>query len=448
MDDDRREHSTFARGRRAILWATPGQLDAAFTSLATFAAGLYALSALEIEPLGAYALLFSAFQVANQVPAELVFIPSQILSLEMPANQRLGMTRHSVPRGVLLAVVSSTAVPLGAVSLAGSTATSDFLALALSALALTMVSPLQDHLRAMLHLAHRSWGAAAISGVHLVTTIAMLPILGNLNFALAPFGALFVGNFLASIVAVPWIRRSLIFAPERPTRRQLNAIGGWLLSTGLVKTGVGYLSRTVLHSFAGVAALGLVEGARVVAQPLNVLGLGLMSQVGPRLMESAASRDKASARRWRRRFLALLAVGAVPYAALASGPWTFNPLATITPRAYELPGLTAAMLIAVIIACWLRPLRNEMLGARKQRAVARITFLLGLVELALVGLAFVIGPFAMPVAIAGTSLFGVFLLFGALRAVYQPGRDLGESDRSSKVHLDTEAVGQLEGPND
>jgi O-antigen/teichoic acid export membrane protein len=403
------------------MWATPGQLDAGFASLSSFVVGIYAVRVLDIISLGAYALLFGAFQMANQISTELVFLPSQILAVDLAPGRRLGVIRHSVPRGSLLALGSAILVPLGALPIRSSVAPSDLLLLSVTAFALTAVSPLQDHLRAMFHMADLSWIAASMSGVHLMFTALTLPILGSNNPSLAPYGALFAGNCVSLGLAGLYIRRRRPSPASRPTWGELRGLGAWLLTTGLAKTGIGYASRTLLSALAGVAALGFVEGARVVSQPINVLALGLMSQVGPRLMESASAREKTRARSWRRRFLVLLAMGAVPYAAIAAGPWPFNPLAAITPRAYQIPGLTAAMLLAVTLSCWLRPLRAELLGARKQSVVARTTVTTGLLEIVIIGVALVIGEFAVPLAVAAAAILGVALFHRSLASLYRSG---------------------------
>jgi O-antigen/teichoic acid export membrane protein len=420
-DGSGRRRLSAARVRRALLWATPGQLDAGFASLSTFAAGIYAVRVLDIDSLGAYALLFGAFQMANQISTELVFLPSQILAVDLAPARRLGIVRHSVPRGSLLALASAILVPLGALPVRFSVAPSDLLLLSATAFALTAVSPLQDHLRAMFHMADLSWIAASMSAVHLFSTALTLPILGSNNPSLAPYGALFVGNCMSLGLAGLMIRRQRPSPASRPTWGELRGLGAWLLTTGLAKTGIGYASRTLLNAIAGVAALGFVEGARVVSQPINVLALGLMSQVGPRLMESAAAREDKRARSWRRRFLLLLAMGAVPYAAIAAGPWSFNPLATITPRAYQIPGLTAAMLVAVTLSCWLRPLRAELLGARKQGTVARTTVTTGVFEIVVIGVAVLIGEFAVPLAVGAAAILGVVLFHRSLASLYRSG---------------------------
>ncbi|MGH8924447.1 MAG: hypothetical protein ACRDWA_07415 [Acidimicrobiia bacterium] len=387
--------------------------------MATFAAGIYAVRELSTEGLAGYALLFSAFTVMSQIPAELVFNPSQILAVDLPVNQRLGMLAHSAPRGALLATLSALGVPLGVLALTSQVALAELIALSVSASLLVVVSPLQDHMRAMLHMAEKSWAAAAASAVHFGTTLSAVVVLSLVAPVWAPFGALFCGNSLSLVVAGVWIRSRRVPAPAKPTFRELRWLGGWLLLTGLSKTGLRYAISAFLNVVAGLAALGYVEGARVVSQPINVLSQGLMAQVGPQITRAASTRDQRMARYWGRRFALILALGVVPYAALTAWPWTINPLAQIAPRAYIVPGLTAATLAAVVLSTLVRPLRMQLLGARRQRVVARATVGTGFLELALISVGVVVGAYAAPLAAGLAVLVTMGLFHRHLNTVYR-----------------------------
>jgi len=410
---------SFQQVRRAVIWATPGQLDAGFASLATFVAGVYAVRELSTISLGGYALLFSAFMVMNQISMELIFAPSQIIAIDLAPRQRLGMLAHSVPRGALLALVSSWAVPLGVVAVASQIEGADLIALSVSAALLAFASPIQDHLRAMLHMAEASWIAALMSATNLITTLLGLFLLHDLAPAWAPFGALFLGNFLSLAVGGGWVGSRKVPAPPRPTIGELRSLGGWLLATGLGKTALSYGTKAVLNIVVGVAALGFVEGARVVSQPINVLAQGLMAQVGPRLTAAAAQRDKDVASRWVRRFVVLICLGTVPYVLLTAGPWAFNPLANIAPRAYVVPGLTGATLIVVLLSALQRAFRMQLLGARLQRTVAQVALTTGLLELLLIGTGVVVGVYASALAGGVAAILGLAMLARRVRRVYR-----------------------------
>lgn len=403
---------------RGLVWASPGQIDAGTASLATFAAGLFAVARLDVGQLGAYSLLFGAFVVVNQVATELVLVPSQIFAIDQPMEARLGMLRHSVPRGGLVAIPASLFLPLGLLPVITVLPISELAPLALSAMALAILSPLQDHLRSMFHLASRSWVSAAMSIVHAAGTGIALAVLGSLYPLWAPYGALAIGNALSLTFAGFIFSRIRPSACRRPTRHEMTSMGGWLLANGLVKTGSAYAGRALLNTFAGITALGFVEAARVASQPLNVLSLGLIAQAGPGLTQASAERNLQAAKLWRRRFFLLFCLVGIPYVALTSVPWRFNPLAILTPRAFEVPGLTVATMVGVMAACLLRPFRVELLGVRLQKVVTQVTVLGSLIELALMPLARLIGGYVVPLGLLLGTAAGIVLFYRKIREVY------------------------------
>lgn len=407
------------RASKGLVWAAPGQVDAGLASLATFLAGIFAVRLLTPSALGAYALLFSAFQIANQVSSELIFVPSQIIAVDLPSAQRLSMWRHSVPRGGLLAVIASMGVPLGALPIVAAVDRSDLVALAVSAIALATLSPIQDHLRALFHLSQKSWVAALMSAVNLLATGSSLFLINGGVPSWKPFGALAVGNAASLVAGVSAIALARPGHVPRPALSELFALGKWLIATGISKNGLTYLARTVLNFSAGTAALGFVEGARIVAQPINVVSLGLMAQAGPRLIQAGSQRDLKKARAWRVRFWLLLTGTAIPYLIIAGFPTGINPLTELTPRAFEVRGLTAAVFVAVVIGALVRPLRTELLGARLQRDVTRITILSGAAEIAAMLGGRLVGPFAAPIGLFMSALFAVALYSRKLRSVYR-----------------------------
>lgn len=405
---------------RGVIWASPGQLDAGFASLATFIAGLVAVRILEVEGLAAYALLSSTFLIASQLPAELVFNPSQVLAIDLPVASRLGMLRHSIPRGLIAGVVSALIVPLGVGPILGSVSVRDLIPLSVSATALSIFSPLQDHMRAMLHLSGRSWIAAATSGIHLVGTGVTLVLLYQDFPLLAPFGALTVGNVVSAGISMFWVLHLQAPKVAKPTFGELRVLGGWLLATGFARTALGYGTRSIIGLMAGIPSLGFLEGSRIVAQPIFVITQGLIAQVGPKSTEAGAKRDSDAASRWRIRFGLLLSLVAVPYALVTAASWPANPFSELAPRAYAIPGLTATMLVAVWLTALLRPLKAEMLGARLQRPLAYLTIWLGLVEIALAFTAFKIGAFAAPIGMTISAIFMAILLRRYLLSLYRP----------------------------
>lgn len=404
---------------RGVIWASPGQLDAGFASLATFIAGLVAVRILDVEGLAAYALLSSTFLIASQLPAELIFNPSQVLAIDLPVATRLGMLRHSIRRGFVAAAISALFVPLGVGPILGSVSVRDLIPMSLSATALSVVSPLQDHIRAMLHLSGRSWIAAATSAIHLVGTGVTLVVLYQGYPLLAPFGALTVGNVLSVVVSILWVLRLQAPSVTKPRFGELRVLGGWLLATGFARTALGYGTRSIIGLMAGIPSLGFLEGSRIVAQPIFVITQGLIAQVGPKSTEAGATRDSYAASRWRLRFVVLLSLIALPYALVTAASWPGNPFSELAPRAYAIPGLTATMLVAVWLTAVLRPLKAEMLGARLQRPLAYLTIWLGLIEIAIAFTAIQIGAFAAPIGMTISAILMAILLRRYLLSLYR-----------------------------
>jgi hypothetical protein len=233
-----------------------------------------------------------------------------------------------------------------------------------------------------------------------------------------PFGALAIGNAVSIVAGLLTIALARLQHVPRPALSELFALGKWLLATGISKNGITYLARTLLNFTAGTAALGFVEGARIVAQPINVVSLGLMAQAGPRLIESGSQRDLRKARSWRIRFWLLLTAAAIPYLVIAGFPTAINPLTDLTPRAFEVKGLTAAVFLAVVVGALVRPLRTELLGARLQRDVTRITILSGAAELAAMFSGGFVGPFAAPIGLLMSAIVAAALYSKTLRSIY------------------------------
>ena len=401
-----------------MVWATPGQFDAGFASLATFITGLVAVRGLSVGGLAAYALLTAAYRVMNQFPAGLIFSPSQIIAIDLPRSQRLGSLVHSVPRGTWLSVVSSLAVPLGALIVAGDVSREELLALSVTASLLAMASPIQDHVRAVLHLSDVSKVAAVMSATNFVVTgLSLIFVFSSISWAV--FGSLFIGNCLSLLIGAAWILRLRSSIPPKPSFRHLFSLGGWLLATDLGKTGIRYGVTALIGFFAGVVALGYIEAARVVVQPVRVFSQGIMTQVGPWLTEAGSRRDASLARRWSRRFALLVGLATVPYFVLVAQPWPLNPFAVLVPRAYEVPGLVAATLLVLVPFVFAESLRFQLLGARKQKILTLIALLAGIVELSVAPFGSVFGAYAAPLSAGAGLLLTIPWFARILRHVYR-----------------------------
>lgn len=396
-----------------------GLLDAGSASVATFAMGLYAARSLSADLLGAYALFFTAFLLAAVVPTQLLLIPSEVASLPRPRPDRLVVWRWMLPPAGALALAAASLAAAAAMALSHLGMADESMNLAITMAVAGALSPLQDHVRRLLHLADRSWHAAAVSVTQLVAIVVALAVLsaGGLPATAVPFGALALANVVSMALAMV-LARSRPDTPRsgRPAIRMLLKSGRWLLVNGAVPATATFIVAASITALASAAALGYAEAARLVAQPLYVLATGLGMVLGPRSMEAAADRSLASANAIARPFMTLMAVLGVTYLVVTAGPWTLNPMAFLVPKAYELPLLAAFTVAATIVHGVLNPWRSELVGGRHERYVAASEIAASSATLLAVLSAVAIGAFARPASLAIYAVvLGAGLVWGRRR---------------------------------
>jgi capsular polysaccharide biosynthesis protein len=404
-----------------LRYALPaGLLDAGFASLATLGVGVYAARTLTASELGAYALFFSAFLFAAVVPNQLVLVPAEFATLPVRRIERLGLLRQTARLGVPVAVVAATVASVGA-TIGAKAPRELLLPLALSTAACAVVSPLQDHIRRLLHLAGVSWRAAGVSVVQLLAVAGSLGL-----FALAevpaiwrPFGALAVANMLSLASGYALAHREWrAFRVPRAHIGEAIRSGRWLLLIEVVTTGALFLSAVVITHLASAAALGHAEAARIVAQPIFVLTIGLGAVLGPRSMEAAAARDRLAARRVLVPFSLLLVAISVAYGAVTVTRWPGNLVGALVPQAYAVPGLVPLTVLALMLNGGAVVLRSELLGGGWARVMPRVGVVAAVAQCLAAGAAVSVGALARPL---GMALFGVVLLAGYVwqrRAMY------------------------------
>ncbi len=356
-----------------------GLIDVGCASLATFGVGLYAVRVLPPAALGVYSLFFAAFLAAAIVPTELLLVPAEIAALSYSGAHRLRLLAQSLRMAWLpallaavlasgLATAGATGGPPGAVE-----------SLAWTAAVCSFLSPLQDHVRRLMHLAGRSWRAAAISVTQLATVGVALLLSAPLHIpaTLVPFGGLALANGVSMSVGLLLAMEGRNYAAlKRLSVRSILRSGRWLMLLRLIPTLAGFVSGVLVAHLASAATLGHVEATRVAAQPVIVLATGLSAVFGPRLMESGANRRLDLARPVSRTFqLLVLALGLL-YLAWASFPWRLNPLPTVMPKAYVLPGLLPLMIAAQLLDGLPTPYRQSavaysLLRAARNRLYAR-----------------------------------------------------------------------------
>jgi O-antigen/teichoic acid export membrane protein len=361
------------RLRRAI---PAGLLDAGTASLASFAVTFQAARSLAPAELGTYAIFYTAFIMTAVVPTHLLFSPAEINSIAYPAQHRLRLLDQSLRRGLLLALGTSVIGTLAAVVGTTGAPAELVVPLALTSVACTAVSPVQDHVRRLLHFAGHSWMAATVSTAQLVTALASILLLGQLHVPVAwvPFGALLAANIVSLAVGLglsAGSRRSFP-ALERLEVVDLLRSGRWLLLVGLTPAAARFIAGVLVTHLASAAAYGYVEAARVVSQPAYVLHVGLAAVFTPGLLKAGSERAADSASRVSRPFKALLTVGAALYLLAVTFAWPLNPVPHLLPTAYVIDWAIPLTIIALALQGILHPARSELLGAGQAPKLLRL----------------------------------------------------------------------------
>ena len=385
-----------------------GIVDSAFASLATFAVGLTAVTVLDDVSRGVYAVYFAAFLVGVVLPRQLVFAPASIeaVSLE-PPDHRLGVVTQSLRFGLVPGLVGALGAPIAYAVTSGYADASVSLALAITCAVTIVLSPMQDFVRQALHIAARSWRAAAVSIVQF--TIVVIAIVAGLALdverAWIPFGALAVANAVS--LSVAWVLGNLGLDVGSAPPLRLRAIMGkgvWLIQNDLAPSVAAFAVAAIIAALASPEDLGYAEAARVVAQPILVLSAGLSAVLSPRAMKAAMDDDLTTARQNRKVYLGMILVAAVGYIAVAGWDWVLNPMAYIVPAAYVVNGLVIATVIAnfSISAVYLQI--HELMGANREKALARIAWIASPVIVLGGATAGFTGAFALAISrVAGTS---------------------------------------------
>lgn len=408
-----------------------GVVDSGASALATFAVGLYAVRALDPAALGAYALFFAAFATLMNIPARLVLLPMEVHAAKRPVDERLANLGDGLRLGAIVALPTAACVVAAALAVPSEVPRETVFPLTVTAAVATVISPIQDHVRKMLHIGQSSWTATAVSIIQLT---GVLFAIGAFSFtavpvAWRPFGALAVANVVSATAgALLWHRRRSGADVRSPALSRLIKTGGWLLISGLSPGIGGFWAAVLTAQLAGSAALGFAEAGRVLARPVAVLSQGLHSVLGPRLMRAGSVRDSTAGTRLARQYAFLVTGLGVVYLAIASGPWVFNPLAVVVPQAYVVPGLTATFIAVYILDRVAGAGAGlQLLGAGREKALALGEVLGSIGRIAGGGTASIAGPFAIPFGYFIMSVVRRFWLRLRLRRMY------AETDRSNRT---------------
>src|SRR5438093_6440330 len=133
-------------------------------------------------------------------------------------------------------------------------------ALSATGVAAAFFSPVQDHVRRMLHLSGASRVAAVVSAVQFVAVAAAILFSEIAGFATwwVPLGALAFANFASLCVGVRHASHSGAHtaAPTVLRPEEIRRSGRWLVLLGLLDAGTIFVVAAVVARVAGPAALG------------------------------------------------------------------------------------------------------------------------------------------------------------------------------------------------
>ena len=378
-----------------------GVLDAGLASFATFLVGLYAVRVLDPTTLGGYALCYQAIFLVGIVPGHLIFAPAEVAAVGFQPGRRLDQMHRSLALGTPVALAAALAASLWVLVAPAELDADTVRALTATAVGLAFLSPIQDHLRAMLHSGDASWIAVAVSATQLVTVAIALVALSWLEVPAPwlPFGALAIANLVSLTVGLVAIRRDRKPSVSTGYRfAELVVPGRWLTAGGRLSPAAGFAAAAVVSRLAGADALGYAEAARVVAQPIWVLAVGLSSVMRPKSMEAARRRARGEARAISRTFVASIALAGAGCMAVFGPPWRWNPLLWLLPNAYVIGGLTLLTLLSQTVAGVLFPYRSELIGAGRADATTKIELGAGVVRVGVALTAATTHAYAIPLS--------------------------------------------------
>jgi O-antigen/teichoic acid export membrane protein len=215
------------------------------------------------------------------------------------------------------------------------------------------------------------WDAASVSVVRLVVVSIVLGAgsAAGVDPALLPFGALAVGDLssllLASVRSGGRGRREIQYRA-----RDLAGSGTWLLVGAMVAPAAGFVVSFLVTRLADSIQLGLAEAARIAAQPIFVLAVGLSAVLRPEAMEAAIRLDRPRARQLTRQFGSVVAVVTTVYLLLTLVPASLNPVYFLVPEAFTLDGLVQLSIVAAAVNGLVFLQRSELTALNRTRSLA------------------------------------------------------------------------------
>lgn len=401
-----------------------GIVDSGFASLATFIIGLTAVNLFDDVDRGIYAVFFTAFLSGSLLASEFVFTPAEVVTVERPVGERLAAVPRTLAIGLGPCVLGASASLIAVLITVGYADPEVVTVLAFTSALTAVISPMQDHVRKMLHIAAESWAASVVSIVQFVAagSLLLVAVASDVAPEWIPFGVLALANTLSFSVGLFLVRR---LATERMGRTirigEIAGRGVWFVANAAAPALSGFAVAAIITWLAGPEELGYAESARVVAQPVYVLATGLRAVLHPRSIRSALDGDRSTARRTNAIFLSVTLIASAGYLVLVGWDWALNPMAVIVPSAYVLGGLVALTIVAnAANAAWFMG-ASELAGAHRERSLAGIAWTSSAVSTTVALSASVTGAFARPLGSLASAGVRQFLQVRSLDSHYGRG---------------------------
>jgi hypothetical protein len=403
-----------------------GLVDSSLSSMGSFLMGLFAQYYLP-DLLGTYGLFYTAFIAVSVIPTGIVFSPVEYTSAGVAARgRRVQLLPQSLQLGMAPAVLAALLVPLVLIIPSHGQSVGSRVGFAVTAALVAVASPMQDHIRRMLHQAGMSWTAAATSLVQVVVILVGLVTakVAHVPPAWVPFGALAAANFTSGAFGL-WKAKPGHRAPMLLKLRTLFvSMGGWIVLGNVLSASGPFLNFALLTALATQTAVGNGEGARVLAQPVTVLVIGLLAVLNPEIMEAAHNRSAKKLIKICLLFWVLVAVAILGWALLVGFEWPFNPLPRFQKPAYAVHGLLPWTIVTEGAGYSVLVLITIVNAAGRARAASIASLVAVVVSgIAVAATAKAFGPFALIWGAAFT-LLAMYVINGAVivREFRRPGQ--------------------------
>jgi hypothetical protein len=353
------------------------------------------------------------------LPIEIAYTPIQVSMIGLDARERMGGIVHSLGKGIPPALLGSLFILVAGGLIWWRSDPSADLELALTGIGLTVVSPMQDHLRRGFHIAERSWVAAAMSGAQLVAVALSLLVMWSMSVdpAWAPLGSLVIANVASIGTGLLLSKRAWLVRPSAPV---VTVSGRWLAASSITAYGGTLVASVIMTLVAGPEIVGFAEAARVAAQPVLVVTTGVAAAMASRHLRAAASSDRDAAINVNRNFLLVVAVAGITYLFFAGFAWSLNPLFALMPSAYQISFLVPVTILSNLVLSVTSPLRDQLIASNMEVPMAKIDFASLVIPAVVAATAGVTGAFARPFGIIGQNAFRTARYRSVWRTAFAP----------------------------